>query len=83
MHILSSIQQLRNDFFFFQAEDGIRDRDGWLEFRRVLFRSQDLVAQIQFFEAQNRFEEAKRIKERTEMDLEMLRELGYCSGVEN
>ena len=26
-------------FFFFQAEDGIRDRDGWLEFRRVLFRS--------------------------------------------
>ena len=26
-------------FFFFQAEDGIRGRDGWLEFRRVLFRS--------------------------------------------
>ncbi|MEM9416897.1 MAG: excinuclease ABC subunit UvrB [Bacteroidota bacterium] len=43
----------------------------------------DLVAQIQFFEAQGRFEEAKRIKERTELDLEMLRELGYCSGVEN
>ena len=31
-------------FFFFQAEDGIRDRDGWLEFRRVLFRSQGFVA---------------------------------------
>ncbi len=44
---------------------------------------EDLVAQIQFFEAQHRFEEAKRIKERTELDLEMLRELGYCSGVEN
>lgn len=44
---------------------------------------EDLVAQIQFFETQNRFEEAKRIKERTELDLEMLRELGYCSGVEN
>ncbi|MEL6539594.1 MAG: excinuclease ABC subunit UvrB [Bacteroidota bacterium] len=43
----------------------------------------DLVAQIQFFEAQHQFEEAKRIKERTEMDLEMLRELGYCSGIEN
>ncbi|XWN34851.1 MAG: excinuclease ABC subunit UvrB [Roseivirga sp.] len=43
----------------------------------------DLVAQIQFFEAQHCFEEAKRIKERTELDLEMLRELGYCSGVEN
>jgi excinuclease ABC subunit B len=44
---------------------------------------EDLVAQIQFFESQHRFGEAKRIKERTEMDLEMLRELGYCSGVEN
>jgi len=43
----------------------------------------DLIAQIQFFETQHRFEEAKRIKERTELDLEMLRELGYCSGVEN
>ena len=27
--------------FFFQAEDGIRDSDMWLEFRRVLFRSWD------------------------------------------
>ena len=44
---------------------------------------QDLVAQIQFFEAQNRLQEAQRIQERTELDLEMLRELGYCSGVEN
>ena len=43
----------------------------------------DLAAQIQFFEAQHRFEEAKRIQERTELDLEMLRELGYCAGVEN
>ncbi|MHA7877712.1 MAG: excinuclease ABC subunit UvrB [Bacteroidota bacterium] len=44
---------------------------------------EDLVAQIRFFEEQHRLEEAKRIKERTELDLEMLRELGYCSGVEN
>ena len=43
----------------------------------------DLAAQIQFFEAQHRFDAAKRIQERTELDLEMLRELGYCSGVEN
>ena len=28
-------------FFFFQAEDGIRDTELWLEFRRVLFRSDD------------------------------------------
>jgi excinuclease ABC subunit B len=43
----------------------------------------DLVKQIQYFEAEGRIEEAKRIKERTEFDLEMMRELGYCSGIEN
>jgi len=43
----------------------------------------DLVAQIQFFQKEGRFEEAKRIQERTELDLEMMRELGYCSGIEN
>ncbi|MFT7033032.1 MAG: excinuclease ABC subunit B [Cyclobacteriaceae bacterium] len=43
----------------------------------------DLVLQIQYFEDEGRRVEAKRIKERTEFDLEMMRELGYCSGVEN
>ncbi|MCZ6520102.1 MAG: excinuclease ABC subunit UvrB, partial [Bacteroidetes bacterium] len=43
----------------------------------------DLVEQIQFFENEYRPLEAKRIKERTEFDIEMMQELGYCSGVEN
>ena len=43
----------------------------------------DLVEQVQFFEEERRFLEAKRLKERTEFDLEMIREIGYCSGVEN
>ena len=43
----------------------------------------DLVSQVGYFEQERRFLEAKRIKERTEFDLEMIRELGYCSGVEN
>ncbi|HEX9957139.1 MAG TPA: DEAD/DEAH box helicase family protein, partial [Fibrella sp.] len=43
----------------------------------------DLVAQIKFFESEYREQEAERIKERTEFDLEMMRELGYCSGIEN
>ncbi len=43
----------------------------------------DLVHQLQFFEAERRHLEAKRLKERTEFDIEMMRELGYCSGVEN
>ena len=43
----------------------------------------DLEKQINFFEKEGRFSEAKRIKERTEFDLEMISEIGYCSGVEN
>lgn len=43
----------------------------------------DLVAQIKHFEGDRRMMEAKRLKERTEFDLEMIRELGYCSGIEN
>ncbi|MFC3878909.1 excinuclease ABC subunit UvrB [Algoriphagus namhaensis] len=43
----------------------------------------DMVAQVNFFEKEGRFIEAKRLQERTEFDLEMMRELGYCSGVEN
>lgn len=43
----------------------------------------DMVLQVQMFEMEKRHLEAKRIKERTEFDLEMMRELGYCSGIEN
>lgn len=43
----------------------------------------DMVAQVAMFEGELRHLEAKRLKERTEFDLEMMRELGYCPGVEN
>jgi excinuclease ABC subunit B len=43
----------------------------------------DMVAQVEMFEFEKRHLEAKRVKERTEFDLEMMRELGYCSGIEN
>lgn len=43
----------------------------------------DLVVQVEMFESEKRHLEAKRLKERTEFDLEMMRELGYCSGIEN
>ena len=43
----------------------------------------DLVKQIDYFKDIARPLEAKRIEERTNFDLEMIRELGYCSGIEN
>ena len=43
----------------------------------------ELAGRIEFFEQNGKLLEAERIKQRTEYDIEMLRELGYCSGVEN
>mgnify|MGYP006425937263 FL=1 len=43
----------------------------------------DLVKQVDYFNTNGSFLEAKRLQERTEFDLEMIRELGYCSGIEN
>lgn len=43
----------------------------------------DLVKQIEFFKEEGKFLEAKRLEDRVTYDLEMMRELGYCSGIEN
>ncbi|MEO0728357.1 MAG: excinuclease ABC subunit UvrB [Bacteroidota bacterium] len=43
----------------------------------------ELHEQEKYFERENRLLEAKRISERTNFDLEMMKELGYCNGVEN
>lgn len=43
----------------------------------------DLVKQIDYFKEVGKHLEAKRLEERTNFDLEMIRELGYCSGIEN
>lgn len=44
---------------------------------------EELEDRIKFFENQNKLLEAQRIKQRTEYDLEMIKEIGYCKGVEN
>ena len=44
---------------------------------------EDLVKQVEYFKNSGKFLEAKRLEERTEFDLEMIKELGYCSGIEN
>ncbi len=43
----------------------------------------DLVLQLEYFKSIGKHLEAKRLEERTNFDLEMIRELGYCSGIEN
>ncbi|MGZ5305044.1 MAG: helicase-related protein, partial [Bacteroidia bacterium] len=43
----------------------------------------DMVAQVEYFNQIGKFLESKRLDERVNFDLEMIRELGYCSGIEN
>jgi excinuclease ABC subunit B len=52
--------------------------------QNVMYEIQDeMNAQIDYFKSTGKFIEAQRIKERVEYDLEMIRELGYCNGIEN
>lgn len=44
---------------------------------------EELDEQLRYFESQGRLIEAQRIRQRTEMDIEMMKELGYCNGIEN
>ena len=44
---------------------------------------EDMVVQVESFRKQGKIDEAKRLEERVNYDLEMIRELGYCSGIEN
>ena len=49
----------------------------------ILEIQQDMFAQVEFFNQNKKKEEAKRLAERVNYDLEMIKELGYCSGIEN
>lgn len=52
--------------------------------QQIIYEIQDeTAAQAEYFTSLGKMTEAKRIKEKVEYDLEMIRELGYCSGIEN
>lgn len=44
---------------------------------------EDMIKQVDFFKQEEKFLEAKRLEDRVTYDLEMIREIGYCSGIEN
>ncbi len=52
--------------------------------QNVMYEIQDeMQAQVEYFKSSGKYIEAQRLKERVEYDLEMIRELGYCNGIEN
>ncbi len=76
-HVFENISQIRiyPASIFVASKDKIQSA--------ISIIQDDLVAQIEHFQNLELKTEAKRIKERTEFDLEMIKELGYCSGIEN
>ena len=52
--------------------------------QQVIYEIQDEAsAQTEYFKKEKKYIEAQRISERVNYDLEMIRELGYCNGIEN
>jgi excinuclease ABC subunit B len=69
------------DIVIYPAQIYVSPRD---RLQGIIYQIQDdLVEQLEFFKQQQQFLEAKRLEERVNFDLEMIRELGYCSGIEN
>ncbi len=65
----------------FPANLYVAPKDRLAEIIRAI--EDEMIAQEQYFLSEGRLVEARRIRERTTFDLEMIRELGYCSGIEN
>lgn len=52
--------------------------------QQIMYEIQDeMMAQVEYYKSAGKLIEAQRLKERVEYDLEMIRELGYCNGIEN
>ena len=49
----------------------------------MLFRSQEMEERVKYFTENKKLIEAQRIEERTNFDIEMLKETGFCQGIEN
>ena len=77
----NKILENQDQYIIYPANIFVTDKE---DLKRSIFQIQDdLVKQIEFFNEIGKNLESKRIQNRVELDLEMIRELGYCSGIEN
>ncbi len=79
--INNTLMEEFDHFLIFPANIFVTSKDSVQ--RSIVEIQEDLLKQIDFFNETGRSFEANRIKSRVEFDLEMMRELGYCSGIEN
>ena len=77
----NKILENQDQYIIYPANIFVTDKE---DVKRSIFQIEDdLVKQIEFFNEIGKNLESKRIQNRVELDLEMIRELGYCSGIEN
>jgi excinuclease ABC subunit B len=74
-------QEMISDLAIFPANIYVTPKDRLNAAMRDI--QDDLVTQVDYFKSTGKHLEAKRLEERTNFDLEMMRELGYCNGIEN
>ena len=72
---------VREEVFIFPASHYVADLDDMQRAEKNI--RAELSQQVEFFQSQNKLIEAQRIEQRTKFDLEMIQEMGYCSGIEN
>ncbi len=70
-----------NEYILYPANIFVTTRDRINQ--AISLIQDDMVRQVTFFRDTGKFEEAKRLEQRVSYDLEMIKELGYCSGIEN
>ena len=79
--VTGKILGVRDEIFIFPASHYVADTED-LERAEKNIRA-ELKAQVEFFNSEHKLIEAQRIEQRTNFDLEMIQEMGYCSGIEN
>ncbi|MBQ7257565.1 MAG: excinuclease ABC subunit UvrB [Abditibacteriota bacterium] len=79
--VTGKVLEKRNSVYVFPATHFVTEFDELEDCLKEI--EEEMEERIKFFKDQNKLIEAQRIEQRTKMDMEMIRELGYCSGIEN
>ena len=79
--VTGSVNRVRNHGAIYPASHYVTTKDKMD--KAILEIRQELEDQVKYFTDNNQLVEAQRLRQRTEYDMEMMAELGYCSGIEN
>ena len=79
--VTGSVNRVLNHVAIYPASHYVTTKDKMD--KAILEIRQELEEQVKYFTDNNQLVEAQRLRQRTEYDMEMMAELGYCSGIEN